>query len=185
MLLVVVFQPQVPWIASRGGRTVGGGKSNCCCCCFGSFQLECLTLNRWSSLLAGNTVWILIAASTSWSVPPCRFASERLMPQWLSRNVYVVVVARQKNELSTSSGPYNCSTIGSVNCIPIDHMLGQQQHYDWLTLVPCDTRAVGGSNQRYKQELVHLPTSTCFQQNCSRQRGLNINGSRWLQIRKD
>lgn len=39
---------------------------------------------------------------------------------------------KAKNELSTRFGPcvpYNCHTIGSVNCIPIGRMLGQQQHY--------------------------------------------------------
>lgn len=85
-------------------------------------------LMSWSRLPYCSTVqmtgWLLL----QWLLCHCCGSSHCYQ---LFHIVYVVNVAKQ-NELSISSRPYvpyNCCTIGSVNCIPIGHLLGQQQHY--------------------------------------------------------
>lgn len=118
-------------------------------CCF--FELRCSTSvlcqNRWLpdfEMAAAAIFSALFHALMSWTRLPdcsaiqmtgCWFALARLMQEHRSRSdhqifqiVYVVIIAKPKwiiDQRSWSHVLHNCQTIGSVNCIPIGHMLGQ------------------------------------------------------------
>lgn len=101
------------------GRDVRGSNILCPFQCFDELEPTCPAAPRFKWLAAAplRSVWCHRRGSS------CRHQPFRI--------VCVVNVAKQ-NELSISSRPYvpyNCCTIGSVNCIPIGHMLGQQQRY--------------------------------------------------------